>query len=187
MVEAAINLDFQDAPGTAFNYSSAHTQLLSAILTKIVDEPLRDYAQRNLFSPLGIQRKDWGWAMDDQGYYLGGWGMTLRPRDVARFGMLYLNQGHWNGQQVISQEWVRQSTSSHIDTGGGMEYGYLWWVHPGKDPSIFEAIGYGGQSLYVIPSLDMVIVVTGNVEGVGGAPDPASTIYEWIVKAVTDE
>ncbi len=189
LVEAAINLKFQDAPGSGFNYSSAHTQLLSAMLTKITGEPLREYAQRNLFSPLGIPAKNWGWAADDQGYYLGGWGMNLRPRDVARFGYLYLNDGYWDGEQVVAKEWVRQSTSTQIQVGPGMDYGYLWWVHPGKEPSIFEAIGYGGQSLYIIPELDMVVVVTANVsaENIPGAPDPAPIIYEWLVKAVTDK
>jgi CubicO group peptidase (beta-lactamase class C family) len=189
LVKASINLKFQDTPGAGFNYSSAHTQLLSAILTKIVEEPLRDYAQRNLFSPLGIPAKNWGWGADDQGYYLGGWGMNLLPRDIARFGYLYLNDGYWDGKQVVSKEWVQQSTSKQIAAYPGMDYGYLWWVHPGKDPSIFEAIGYGGQSLYVIPELDMVVVVTANVsrENLPGAPAPAPIIYEWLVKAVTDK
>lgn len=187
LVEAAINLKLQESPGTGFNYSSANTQLLSAVLTKIVGEPLRGYAQRNLFSPLGISATDWDWGADDQGYYLGGWGMNLRPRDVARFGYLYLNEGYWDGMQVISQEWVQQSTTKQIAAFPGMDYGYLWWVHQGKAPVVFEALGYGGQSLYVVPELDLVVVVTANVSGLGGAPDPGSTIYEYIVKAVTDK
>jgi CubicO group peptidase (beta-lactamase class C family) len=188
LVEASINLKFQDMPGEGFNYSNANTQLLSAILTEIVDEPLRDYAQSSLFSPLGIKPKDWSWGVDDQGYYLGGWGMNFRPRDIARFGYLYLNEGYWDGKQVVSRDWVLQSTSKQIEAHPGMNYGYLWWVHPGEAPSIFEAIGYGGQSLYVIPSLDLVVVVTGNVDrGDAGAPNPAPIIYEWIVKAVADK
>jgi CubicO group peptidase (beta-lactamase class C family) len=189
LVEASINLKFQDSPGEYFNYSSAHTQLLSAILTEIVSVPLREYAQSHLFSPLGIQPKDWNWGVDDQGYYLGGWGMNLRPRDIARFGYLYLNDGYWDGQQLVSSDWVRQSTSAQIDTGFGLDYGYLWWIHRGEDQPIFEGRGYGGQSLYVIPNLDMIVVVTANVNSgnVSGAPDPAPIIYDWIVKAVTDK
>lgn len=188
LVEASINLQFQDSPGQAFNYSSAHTQLLSAILTESMGESLRDYAQRNLFSPLGIPSKDWNWGIDDQGYYLGGWGMNLRPRDLARFGYLYLNEGYWDGEQVVSRDWVRQSTSSQIAVAPGLEYGFLWWVHPADGLSVFEGRGYGGQSLYVVPELDLVVVVTANVSGENpvGAPDPAPIIYEWIVKAVTD-
>jgi CubicO group peptidase (beta-lactamase class C family) len=188
LVEASINLDFMDEPGTAFNYSSAHTQLLSAILTKLAGEPLRDFAQRTLFSPLGIASKDWSWGRDDQGYYLGGWGIHIRTRDLARFGYLYLNGGVWDGQQVVPQEWVAESTSPQIATGYGSRYGYLWWVHPSEHVPTYEAIGYGGQSLYIVPSLDMVIVVTGNVSGgnQAGAPSPNPIITEWIIKAVTD-
>jgi CubicO group peptidase (beta-lactamase class C family) len=189
LVEASINLGFTDPPGTAFNYSSAHTQLLAAILTEIVGEPLRDFAQRNLFSPMGIAAKDWSWSRDDQGYYLGGWGMYLRPRDLARFGYLYLHNGNWDGQQVVSEEWVRESTSAQIDTGLGPSYGYLWWVHPSNSMPAYEGVGYGGQSLYIIPELDMVIVVTGNVSGENqlGAPNPNPIINEWIINAAMDQ
>ena len=187
LVEASINLKFLEKPGTGFTYSSANTQLMSAILTRIVNEPLQDYAQQNLFSPLGISAKDWSWGVDDQGYYLGGWGMNLRPRDLARFGYLYLNDGYWDGRQVVSKEWVRQSTSLQIDTSLDVDYGYLWWVHSLRELTIFEARGYGGQSIYIVPDLDMVVVTTANVEGRdAGAPDPAPVIYEWIVKSVTD-
>jgi len=184
-VEAAINLEFSEQPGTVFTYSSANTQLLSAILTQLTGEPLRDYAQRNLFTPLGIPDNRWHWTTDNQGYAIGGFAMHLRPRDMARFGYLYLNQGYWDGQQIISPEWVQQSTSSQIDTGGGDDYGYLWWIHPWPDQPAFEALGYGGQSIYVAPSLDLVVVVTS--EGSFGAPDPSPIIYGWIVKAVTDQ
>ena len=189
LVQAAINLKLQEAPGTGFNYSSAHTQILSAILTEVVGEPLRAYAQRNLFSPLGIRSGDWGWSMDGQGYYFGGWGINLSARDLARFGYLYLNDGYWDGEQIISKEWVRESTSVQIDTGYGLKYGYLWWVYPSKDRRVFEGVGYGGQSLYVVPDLDLVVVVTANVDGdnINGAPDPASIIRDWIVGAVTDQ
>jgi len=186
-VEAAINLKFIDQPGTAFTYSSASTQLLSASLTRITGEPLRDYAQRYLFTPLGIPANRWHWGVDDHGYAIGGFAMNLRPRDMARFGYLYLNQGYWDGQQVISPEWIQQSTSAQIHTGMGVEYGYLWWVHLRSDRPTFEAIGYGGQSIYIAPNLDLVVVVTSEVSSDGsGAPDAAPIISEWILKAVTD-
>jgi CubicO group peptidase (beta-lactamase class C family) len=183
MVDASINWKFRDTPGTVFNYSNADAELLSAILTKIVGEPLRTYAQRNLFSPMGIPEKNWGWGMDDQGYYYGASGMTLRPRDIARFGYLYLNQGYWDGKQVISEEWVRQSTTKQIDAYL-MDYGYLWWVGHNTDQPSFEAHGSRGQYLLVIPSLDMVVAVNGDVYE---DANPASIVHEWIIKAVTDE
>ena len=185
-MEAAINLKFSDQPGTAFTYSSANAQLMSAILTKVTGESLLDYAQRNLFTPLGIPANHWHWGMDDHGYAIGGFALNLRPRDMARFGYLYLNQGYWDGQQIISPEWIQQSTSSQIHTGMGLDYGYFWWVHPRQDQTSFEALGYGGQSVYVVPSLDLVVVVTSEASSGLGAPDPGPIIYEWIMKAVTD-
>lgn len=187
MVEKAINLKYQIIPPQKpeFNYCTPNTQILSAILTKIVGEPLRAYAQRNLFSPLGIPERKWSWSMDDHGYYLGGYGMYLRPRDIARFGYLYLNQGSWDGKQVVSTQWVRQSTSKQIQASPTMDYGYLWWLHRYKDPVIFEARGSGGHILSVIPSLDLVVVVTG--VGGGDLPDPDFVIHEYILKAVTDK
>jgi CubicO group peptidase (beta-lactamase class C family) len=186
MVEKAINLKFQNipAPKPEFNYCTPNTQILSAILTKIVGEPLRSYAQKNLFTPLGIPERNWSWGVDDHGYYLGGYGMYLRPRDIARFGYLYSNQGYWDGEQVVSKEWVQQSTAKQIDSYL-MDYGYLWWIHESADPAIFEALGSGGHILSVIPSLDMVVVVNG--VGGGDMPDPDFVIHEYIIKAVTDE
>ena len=183
MVEASINWKMRDAPGTVFNYSNANAELLSAILTKIVGEPLRAYAQRNLFSPMGIPNKNWGWGMDDQGYYYGASGLTLRPRDIARFGYLYSNQGYWDGKQVISREWVQQSTTKQIDAYL-MDYGYLWWVGHGTDPSSFEARGSRGQCLLIVPGLDLVVAVNGDGDE---DADPSSILYGWIVNAVTDE
>jgi CubicO group peptidase (beta-lactamase class C family) len=189
LVEASINQKLMEKPGTGFTYSSANAQLMSAILTKIVNEPLKDYAQRTLFSPLGIQPKDWFWGVDDQGYALGGWGMYLRPRDIARFGYLYLNDGYWDGKQIVSKDWVHESTSQQIDTSPGMGYGYYWWVFPPEELAIFEALGYGGQCLYIVPALDLVVVTTANVsnENIAGAPDPGPVIYQYIVKAVMDK
>lgn len=107
MVEAAINLGFIDDPGTAFDSCTANTQILSGVLTKLTGEWLIDFAQDNLFTPLGIPDSHWSWAMDDHNYALGGYGMNLRPRDMARFGYLYLNQGYWDGKQVVSANWVQ--------------------------------------------------------------------------------
>lgn len=123
--------------------------------------------------------------MDGQGNYLGGYGMYLRPRDIARFGYLYSNQGYWDGKQVISREWVQESTTKKIRASLTMDYGYLWWIHPNPALAVFEARGSGGHILSIIPSLDMVIVVTG--VGGGDMPDPDFVIHEYIIKAVTDE
>ncbi len=185
-VEAAINLSFNEDPGTLFNYCTANTQILSGILTKLTGKRLRNYAQENLFTPLGIPENRWSWGMDEAGYAFGGFGMNLRLRDMARFGYLYLNEGYWDGKQLISAQWVQESTRAQINTGYGPAYGYLWWIHPGSDFPSYEAQGSGGQSIYIIPGLDMVVVVTGNASGAGAPEDPGPLIYEYFMKAVTD-
>jgi CubicO group peptidase (beta-lactamase class C family) len=185
-VEAAINLEFTEQPGTGFTYCTAGTQLLSAVLTRVTGESLLDYAQRNLFTPLGIPAGHWSWGVDDHGYAIGGFTMQLRPRDMARFGYLYLNQGYWDGQQIISPEWIQESTRSHLHTDQGPDYGYLWWIHPRSDLPSFEAAGSGGQSIYVVPGLDLVVVVVGGISGYGNPEDPGLIIHDWIMGAVTD-
>ena len=188
MVEKAINLKFQRLlpPEPEFLYCNHNSQILAAALAKIVGEDLHTYAQRNLFSPLGIPEANWNWSVDDHGYYLGPYGMFMRPRDIARFGYLYAGQGYWNGRQLISREWVRQSTTRKISAvPPSMDYGYHWWVHRSTEPAIFEARGSGGQVLSVIPSLDLVIVVSGR-DG-GDLPDPDFVIHEYIIDAVVDE
>ena len=185
-VEAAINLKFVDQPGAVFIYSSANTQLLSGVLTRLTGESLIAYAQHNLFTPLGIPASRWSWGLDDHGYATGGFGMNLHPRDMARFGYLYLNQGYWDGQQIISPEWIQESTQSQISIDTGSEaYGYLWWIHPRQDHPAFEALGYGGQNIYVVPDLDLVVTMTSDGT-VLSESDSNPDIYEWIMKAVTD-
>jgi CubicO group peptidase (beta-lactamase class C family) len=112
--------------------------------------------------------------------------MNLRPRDLARFGYLYLNQGYWDGKQVVSSQWVQDSTRSQIKTGYGPEYGYLWWIRPDPDLPKYMAQGSGGQSIYIVPGLDLVVVVTGDRSGVGAPENPNPLINEYFVKAVTD-
>ena len=94
---------------------------------------------------------------------------------------------YWDGKQVIPAKWVQESTRSQIRTGYGREYGYLWWIHPSSDLPSYEAQGSGGQSIYIVPGLDMVVVVTGNRSGYAAPEDPGPLIREWIMKAVTDQ
>jgi CubicO group peptidase (beta-lactamase class C family) len=187
MVEKAINLEFQTLlpEKPEFNYCTPNTQILSAVLTKIVGTSLRSYAQENLFDPLGIPETGWGWGVDDHGYYLGGYGMSMQPRDLARFGTLYANLGYWDGSQVVSREWVQESTTKKLRGTSWMDYGYFWWIHMSENPHIFEARGSGGQVLAIIPSLDMTILVTG--VGGGDMPDPDFVIHEYFIDSVMDE
>ncbi len=154
-------------PGTTFFYDSGLPHLLSAVVQKVTGLPLRQYAQEELFDPLGITSVDW--AADPQGVTLGNSGLSLRPADLAKLGYLYLQHGYWNGKPVLPEDWVAASTRQHMATRGLMNaaeddgYGYLWWLDKWGG---YSAHGFGGQYLFVLPQQDMIVVFT------SGLPDP---------------
>lgn len=182
-------------PGSRFNYSTGDTHLLAAALQKLVAMPLLEYADLYLFGPLGITRREW--AADPQGIHVGGAELKITARDMAKFGYLYLNRGQWDGAQVVSEAWVAESHTSQIelerqpDDCSDLSYGYLWWLRgQGGHPSAI-AVGFGGQFVYVIPALDMVVVMTGDLKT---APDAFrdnrmlcqfNLVEDYIVPAVT--
>lgn len=145
-------------PGTSWCYDSPGMHILSAILQKATGMTELEYARQNLFEPLGI--KDVLWEADPQGI-THGWGdLYLKPPDAAKIGYLWLNQGHWEGRQVVSANWVREMVKPRSDAGGD-DYGYGTWVARGKPPSdTFYAVGRLGQYIRVYPSFNAVIVIT---------------------------
>ena len=165
-------------PGTSFFYDPGLPHLLSAVVQKSTGMTLQAYAEQKLFGPLGIT--DFTWDSDPQGITNGSTGLTLRPRDLAKLGYLFLHQGEWNGTQVLPKDWVATSTAKHIETKDLMNaaeddgYGYLWWIDAFGG---YSAHGFGGQYTFVIPPLDMVIVFT------GGLPDSQFPVPNQLVKA----
>lgn len=148
-------------PGSRFNYCSGCTHLLSAILNQATGDNPLVFASKALFEPLGIA--NYSWDLNSQKIPIGGWGLKLAPRDLARFGLLYLRQGNWHGQQVVSSSWVETSTRSHISTGGSEDYGYQWWIYP--DLQAYAAQGRYGQMIFVQPAADLVVVFTATIDG----------------------
>jgi CubicO group peptidase (beta-lactamase class C family) len=114
-----------------------------------------------LLDPLGIRHVDTG-----QEYFGVIGDISLRPRDMLRFGLLYLNNGVWDNKQVVPAGWIAESTEGKIQTGTGDGYGYFWWTRQFtvKDKSFdcYYAWGYGGQYIFVVPSLKLVVVMTGS-------------------------
>jgi CubicO group peptidase (beta-lactamase class C family) len=149
--------------GTQFQYSGANSMLLSAILQEATGMPLVDFANSNLFAPLGIRRYRWDAYPD--GHTNTDGGLSLRPRDMAKIGQLMLNKGQWNDVQIISPEWVSESTQAHTTVMPGIRYGYQWWRE--TQPILLESVepyfaaGYGGQLITVYPDQNMIIIVTG--------------------------
>jgi CubicO group peptidase (beta-lactamase class C family) len=146
-------------PGLEWAYNSGGVELLGGILEKTTGYSITDFAREFLFKLIGIDDFDW-WRVPASGQYGVSGGLYLTPRDMARFGYLFLNNGTWNGTQVISSDWVEYSTETYYNTGW-YDYGYLWWAIP--DTDIYEATGHYEQKIYVIPEHDIVVVFTGNV------------------------
>jgi CubicO group peptidase (beta-lactamase class C family) len=154
-VQAALDRPMVAGPGTKFCYDSPGMHLLSAILQKAVGMTAQEYAQQNLFRPLGIQEVIW--ESDPQGITRGWGDLHLLPEDLAKIGFLWLHRGCWDGQQVVSEAWVLDSVSLHssfIEPDFG--YGYGWWISNGD----YQASGRGGQRARVIASKNAIVVVT---------------------------
>ncbi len=166
-------------PGEEYHYSNADTHLLSVIITRATGMSTKDFADRYLFELLNISVRDW--EQDPQGYYTGGFRMYFAPRDLARFGDLYLHNGSIDGRQILSEQWVRDSIRFHIPADQ-FGYGYLWRLYNIFGYNCYFAWGYGGQFILNIPELDMVVVTI-------ALPNPvrldaglhADYIFKWMV------
>jgi CubicO group peptidase (beta-lactamase class C family) len=129
---------------------------MSGILTEASGRGLLELCNEYLFGPLGIT--DVQWRQGPKGYYFGGAELFMTPRDLARFGMLYLNNGQRNGQQIVPSEWVEESTSGHVRIpGSNQRYGYWWYVN---EEGFVDAIGWGGQGITYHREANTVMVVT---------------------------
>lgn len=153
------------SPGSAFTYNSGGSHLLSAILTRAAGSSAMEYARTRLFEPLHFRRARW---TERRGVNEGGTGMSLYARDLAKLGQLYLQGGCWNGRQLVSSEWTRQSTRTHhrgllhYEPPIYGEYGYHWWRTPASFNGLTDcyfAFGHGGQYLLVAPEYELVVVI----------------------------
>ena len=173
-------------PGETFGYCNGNAHLLSVILEKTSGVSTREFANRELFQPLGIspvEESDWG--EDPQGFAIGGYGLHLRPADLAKLAFLYLHQGKWEGQQILSPQWVADSTITHIQKEDGSGYGYLWTVYP--EAGHYAALGLGGQQIHVYPSRNLIVVVTASLESYAEAPEIEKMLNQHILPAIQSD
>lgn len=154
--------------GTEFIYNTGGSHLVGVMLASLLDRPLEDYADEHLFGPLGIRRGNW--MRSPQGEVNGGSGLELLPSDMAKLGQLLLEEGTWNGTQVLPADYATAATTEQSEgesiTGGniGVPYGYQWWITGATGYEAFFALGFGGQYVYVVPDLDLVVVVAAGFE-----------------------
>ncbi|MEZ4659084.1 MAG: serine hydrolase [Caldilineaceae bacterium] len=176
----------RNAPETnQFLYTESGAHLLSIILTEKSGQSELEFANENLFGPLGIVPGYWD--ADFHGHNWGSSTLSLIPRDMAKLGQLVLNQGRWGEQQIVSANWVAQATQKHSDGGFplGVAYGYLWWLPTVAEYSTYAAFGSGGQFILIIPQLDAVVVITADVNNTN--PYLLPMIEQYVIPALANK
>jgi len=158
-------------PGTSYevtwdSYSNGGVSMLSAIINKTTGRLTWDFAQEYLFDPLGIPRENLHWSQygdiaSNFSMNPGSSGLAMYPQDMAKIGYLCLNNGTWDGTQIVSPEWIE---ISQTDNPGAVVYGYLWWLSWGVSPSYYLAGGANGQKIVVVNEIDMVIIFTAHID-----------------------
>ncbi|GCE06906.1 serine hydrolase domain-containing protein [Dictyobacter aurantiacus] len=187
-IERMLDRPLEYEPGTHYAYDDIGAHLVALVLTRCTGMPLHTFARRHLFDPLGIwqdeerHRDPWQnnqasaeaphrygtwssqqtglWSNDAQGHQIGGFGLQLTTREMARFGYLYLNQGIWNEQRILPAEYIEESWRGHSRTERGEKYGYFWFLPDYHGRRTSCAVGYGGQLIGIIPELDIVVAST---------------------------
>jgi CubicO group peptidase (beta-lactamase class C family) len=169
-------------PGGEMIYSTGTTHVLGAVLAKATGQSLRVYAQERLFDPLGVRIRSW--QRSPAGRYFGGNNLSLTPRGLLRFGQLYLNDGRFRGRQVLPADWVDLSWRTYVrETYHGHQYGYLWFTHTFGGERVAFAWGYGGQYVFVVPRLNLVVACTSSLAN----RPPGSTDHNEQILRLLDE
>ena len=160
-----LNRPMKYPPGTHFRYDGVGSDMLSVVLSKAIKQDATGFARQKLLDPLNIT--NYNWPSDSEGYLHGEKGLSLTARDMAKIGLLYLHHGRWNGNQIVSEAYVQDSTTRHSDGDRRAAYGYQWWVNKSSNNlEAFSALGYLSQSIYVVPQRDLVAAVS--ADGIAG-------------------
>lgn len=180
------------APGSTWNYSAASAQLLANILWKASGLKLDKFAERYLFAPLGI--KNYSWTPIAPDMPAAAWGLRLRSRDLAKFGLLYMNNGKWGNRQLLDSDWVRHSLNSEVSIpsapGKPQGYGYQFWVsfmeRAHYQYALANANGNGGQHIFFWRDMDILLVFTGGNYDRTDINNDAGAAFGYLVPAVKD-
>ena len=161
LIQYVLDLPMATDPGAVWDYNGGTSDLLSALITESTGYDTLSFAREFLFGPLGITNLSW--ARDERhGIYYAGFGLDLTPRDMAKFGYLYLHDGEWDGKQIVPADFVADSVKTHSRFSLSSGYGYQsWWTYPQE--GVYRAAGLDGQRIYVAPDLDLVVVFTADI------------------------
>ena len=184
-IEYVLSKEMSEEPGERFNYNSGCTILLAGVIKNVSGMHADQFADKYLFRPLGIKRLYW-WRTAN-GLPQTHAGLLLRPRDMAKIGQIYLDQGRWKGRQIVPAAWVSESTKPHFENE---RYGFGWWLNNfslhGRALKGYVAAGNGGQFIFVIPDIHMVIVFTGGNYGSSIADQAFKIVNEYVLPAVNE-
>ena len=165
-IQYVLDKPLQHTPGNHYNYNTGATHLLGVIVAEVSDMSLLEFADTYLLGPLGITA--YAWDTDKQGYHFGGHGAQFLATDMTRFGLLVLENGMYNNQQVVPAEWMSSAVGVQWPlafTSGALtdiDYGYLWYLGHGVNHDVVLAWGYGGQFIFTVPDLDLIVATTAN-------------------------
>ena len=178
------------APGTVFNYSGGATSLLAYVLARSTGQRIDAYAREKLFAPLSIVDFDWETFPNSPEIAAFG-GLRLRPRDLAKLGQLLVANGSWNGRQVVPADWIAESIKPRVNTEGLFFYGYQWWLGRslwrGREIHWVAGVGLGGQRLFAVPELDLVVAVnSAHYDGPLQANIPLAILNRFVLPAIRD-
>jgi hypothetical protein len=170
-----------EAPGTKYAYDSMVSYMLAAVVQKVTGKKLTEYLQERVFTPMNVT--EWAWEESPEGVNTGGWGVHIQPESLAKFGQLILNEGSWEGKQLVPDEWIREMCKKHRETGREV-YGYHIWHCGGHDGAV-RADGALGQ--YVISVLDKDMVVVMTEATLGNGRDQRRLIWDVLLPHIQDE
>lgn len=182
-VEFTLNQPFVEEPGGRMVYSTGTSHLLSVILTEATGMSTRAFANKYLFEPMDIQIG--GWDRDPQGYYMGGNNLAVSPRDLLKIGTMMMDVGEYNGQQIVSKQWIMESVQIYTRSNyNPYNYGYMWWRRMVAEYQLFFAWGNGGQYIMILPELETVISITSDLGRSNGSRRYQDRIFDFLRETI---
>lgn len=184
VIDDILTESFQTEPGEKMVYNNSDSHILSAILEKTSGMNAAKFAEKYLFNSLEIS--DYKWEKDENDLSIGGYGLYLTPVDLMKYAVLILQEGEWQGEQLISKSWIQEATEAHVSTDrSNQSYGYHWWVsEPLNDlqPRFYYAAGRGGKFIFVEPNQQLAVTVTARLSS-----KDSLLPYQWFVRYILDK
>ena len=188
-VEFALKQPLLATPGVSYQYNDVNPMLAGGAVQYATGKRLFDFATETMFTPMAFQNAEWV-GQDPDGIDLASYGLRIRPMDMQKFGVLFLNHGVWNGQQLISQNWIDTSWTAYVNTGDGVtpgyeDYGWFWWHRSDWGAEVHWTNGWRGQFIVVIPAYDAVFSMSADIETGDELTELDNLMTQYVMPALT--